>query len=190
MSFHPWSTYFYISCLIYTSLNFWHVTVTQNHEICHFKNSYITTHSTGFPSHVGVQALDIAHFETIYVISSTCSFQISLLFWYFDVRDLLTDLHSHPRTLFEMPMAHSWNSGSFPSNSHVSATFSFWIHSGKFWNLGISNKLWDIQCWRKGRILINLYGKINVRNWDLSQRDFFARSRTVLGVAKSFFGNV
>jgi len=35
---------------------------------------------------------------------------------------------------FEMPMALSLNSGSFASNSNVSATFSFWIHSGKFWN--------------------------------------------------------
>ena len=61
----------------------------------------------------------------------------------------------------------------FPSNSHISATFLFWIHSGKFWNLGISNKLWDIQCWRKK-----------------SQMDFFAPFRTVLGVAKGFFGNV
>ena len=81
----------------------------------------------------------------------------------------------------------STNSGSFPSNSHVSATFSFWIRSGKFWNLGISNKLWDIEFWRKGPILINLCGKTDVRNCDLSQRDFFARYRTVLGVAKGFF---
>ena len=49
--------------------------------------------------------------------------------------------HSHPKTLFEMTMALSLNSGSFPSNLHVSATFSFSIHSGKFWNLGILNKL-------------------------------------------------
>jgi hypothetical protein len=42
----------------------------------------------------------------------------------------------------------------------------------KSWNVGISNKLWDIQCWRKGRILLNLCGKRNVRNCDLSQRDF------------------
>jgi len=68
--------------------------------------------------------------------------------------------------------------------------FSFWIHSGKFWNLGISNKLWDIQCWRKGRILINLCGKTNVRNCYLSQRDFFSRYRTVLGVAKGFIWSV
>jgi len=35
---------------------------------------------------------------------------------------------------------------------------------------------------------LDLCGKINVRNCNLSQRDFFARSRTVLGVAKVFFG--
>ena len=26
------------------------------------------------------------------------------------------------------------NSCSFPSNANVSTTFSFWIHSGKYWN--------------------------------------------------------
>jgi len=30
----------------------------------------------------------------------------------------------HPKTLFEIDMVLSTNSGSFPSNSHVSATFS------------------------------------------------------------------
>jgi len=72
------------------------------------------------------------------------------------------------------PLGQSGNQ-QFPSSSlkAVTSTFSFWIHSGKFWNLGISNKLWDIQCWRKK-----------------SQMDFFAPFRTVLGVAKGFFGNV
>jgi len=79
----------------------------------------------------------------------------------------------HPKTLFEIPVALPPNSSSFPSNSNVSAAFSISINSGKFWNVGISNKLWDIQCWREGRILINLCGKNNVRNCDLSQRDFF-----------------
>ena len=41
--------------------------------------------------------------------------------------------------------------------------------------------------WWEGRILINLCGKNNVRNCDLLQSDFFARCRTVLGVAKGFF---
>jgi len=50
-------------------------------------------------------------------------------------RDSFSLLHQlHPKTLFEMPMFLSLNSDSFPSNSNVSATFSFWIHSGKFWN--------------------------------------------------------
>jgi len=41
-----------------------------------------------------------------------------------------------PKTLrfFEMPMALSLSSGSFPSNLNISATSSFWIHSGKFRN--------------------------------------------------------
>jgi len=38
----------------------------------------------------------------------------------------------HPKTLFEIPMALSTNSDPFPSNSHVSATFSFSINSEKF----------------------------------------------------------
>ena len=95
--------------------------------------------------------------------------------------------HLHPKTLFEMPTALSTNSGSFPSNSHVSATFSFWIHSGKIWNLGISNKLWYIQCWRKGRILINLCGKTDVRNCDLLQRDFFCSVKDSPMGGKGFF---
>jgi len=37
----------------------------------------------------------------------------------------LAVLGLHPKTLFEMPLALSLNSGSFPSNSNVSATFSF-----------------------------------------------------------------
>jgi len=44
------------------------------------------------------------------------------------------EFETHSKTLFEMPMALSLNSGSFPSSSNVSATFSFWIHSGKLWN--------------------------------------------------------
>jgi len=44
--------------------------------------------------------------------------------------------------------------------------------------------------WWEGRILINLCGKNNVRNCDLLQSDFFARCRTVLGVAKGFFWHV
>jgi len=37
----------------------------------------------------------------------------------------------HPKTLFEIAMALSTNSGSFPSNSHVSATFSKVVVPGK-----------------------------------------------------------
>jgi len=104
--------------------------------------------------------------------------------------DTLGETGFHPKTLPEMTMALSLNSDSFPSNSHVSAIFSFWIHSKKFWNLGISNKLWNVQCWRNWRILINLCGNMNVWNCDLLQRDFFGLYRTVLGVAKAFFWSV
>ena len=44
--------------------------------------------------------------------------------------------------------------------------------------------------WWERRILINLCCKNNVRNCDLLQSDFFARCRTVLGVAKGFFWRV
>jgi len=42
--------------------------------------------------------------------------------------------HFHPKTLVEIAMVLSTNSGSFPSNSHVSATFSIWLRFGEFWN--------------------------------------------------------
>jgi len=92
-----------------------------------------------------------------------------------------------PKLWFEIAMVLSTNSGSFLSNLHVFATFSFWIHSGKIWNLGISNKLWYIQCWRKGRILINLCGKTDVRNCDLLQRDFFCSVKDSPMGGKGFF---
>ena len=40
----------------------------------------------------------------------------------------------HPKTLIEIAIALSTNSGSFPSNSHVSATFSILLTFGEFWN--------------------------------------------------------
>jgi len=86
-------------------------------------------------------------------------------------------LSSYPKTLFEMPMTLSTNSGSLQTNSHVSATFSISINSGEFLNLGISKKLWDIECWRS---LINLRGKNNVLNCDPSQRDF-SKCRPIVG---------
>ena len=42
--------------------------------------------------------------------------------------------HVHHKTLFEIAMGLSTNSGSFPSNSHVSATFSILLSFGEFWN--------------------------------------------------------
>ena len=42
--------------------------------------------------------------------------------------------HIHLKTLIEMAMVLSTNSGSFPSNSHVSATFSILLSFGEFWN--------------------------------------------------------
>jgi len=40
----------------------------------------------------------------------------------------------HPKTLIKIAMVLSTNSGSFPSNSHVSATFSILLRFGEFWN--------------------------------------------------------
>ena len=40
----------------------------------------------------------------------------------------------HPKTLIEIAMVLSTNSGSFPSNSHVSVTFSILLRFGEFWN--------------------------------------------------------
>ena len=44
------------------------------------------------------------------------------------------DVKIHPKTLFEIAMVLSTNSGSFPSNSHVSATFSILLRFGESWN--------------------------------------------------------
>ena len=40
----------------------------------------------------------------------------------------------HPKTLIEIAMVLSKNSGSIPPNSHVSATFSILLKFGEFWN--------------------------------------------------------
>jgi len=51
------------------------------------------------------------------------------------VRDILRSrLQIHPKTLIEIAMVLSPNSGSFPSNSHVSATFSILLRFGESWN--------------------------------------------------------
>ena len=50
------------------------------------------------------------------------------------VRVLYQQNHAHPKTLFEIAMALSTNSGSFPSNSHVSVTFSILLRFGESWN--------------------------------------------------------
>ena len=46
----------------------------------------------------------------------------------------LRRLHVHPKTLVEIAMVLATNSGSFPLNSHVSATFSILLTCGEFWN--------------------------------------------------------
>ena len=43
-------------------------------------------------------------------------------------------LKVHHKTLIEIAMVLSTNSGSFPSNLHVSATFSILLRFGESWN--------------------------------------------------------
>ena len=76
----------------------------------------------------------------------------------------------HPKTIIEIDMILLTNSGSFPSNSHVSATFSILLRFGEFWNPTNCEKFNA-----DGSLMerINLCGKNNVRNCDLLQSDFF-----------------
>ena len=46
----------------------------------------------------------------------------------------------HPKTLVEMAMVLSTKSGSFPSNSHVSATFSILLRFGESWSTTICER--------------------------------------------------
>jgi len=63
------------------------------------------------------------------------------LFWYrnnlkvkptYREKNLLD--YFHPKTLIEIAMILLTNRGSFPSNSHVSATFAILLRFGEFWN--------------------------------------------------------
>ena len=101
-----------------------------------------------------------------------------------DLRNQLTKVH--PKTLFEIAMVLSTNSVSFPSNSHVSATFSILLRFDPGIPQIVRNSMLTGRRW-EGRILINLCGNNNVRNCDLLQSDFFYRCRNVLEVAKGFF---
>jgi len=85
------------------------------------------------------------------------------------------NLEVHPKTLIEIAVVLSTNSGSFPSNSHVSATFSILLRFGEHWNPTNCEKFNADGSLMGRRILINLCGKNNVRNCDLLQSDFFAR---------------
>ena len=58
------------------------------------KTHHITSHNTGFPSHARVPAQNFSNFEPIYMMPCVCSFQIALLFWYVNLRDLLQVWHS------------------------------------------------------------------------------------------------
>ena len=85
------------------------------------------------------------------------------------------NLEVHPKTLIEIAVVLSTNSGSFPSNSHVSASFSILLRFGEYWNPTNCEKFNADGSLMGRRILINLCGKNNVRNCDLLQSDFFAR---------------
>jgi len=82
------------------------------------------------------------------------------------------------------------NSGSFPSNSHVSATFSILLRFGELWNPTNCEKF-NADGSLMGRTnLDKSLCKKNVRNCDQLLSDFFARFRTFLGVGKGFFWRV
>ena len=68
--------------------------------------------------------------------------------------------------------------------------FRFCSDLGNFgiWQI-VKNSMLTGRWWER-RMLINLCGKNNVRNCDPLQSDFFARCRTVLGVAKGFLWRV
>jgi len=62
-------------------------------------------------------------------------------FW--GVNETSKDVHVydlHPKTLIQIAMVISTNSGSFLSNLHVSATFSILLRFGEFWNVTICEK--------------------------------------------------
>ena len=74
----------------------------------------------------GLNLLNRANFQRF--LSGTSVFQNSK----FQIREF----HAHwvhPKTLFEIAMVLSTNSGSFRSNSHVSATFSILLRFGESW---------------------------------------------------------
>ena len=50
------------------------------------------------------------------------------------MRGLESEFGVHPNPLIEIAMLLPTNSGSFLSNSHVSATFSILLRLGEFWN--------------------------------------------------------
>ena len=76
-------------------------------------------------------------------------------------------------------MVLSTNRGSFPSNSHVSATFSILLRFGEFWNPTNCEKF-NADGSLMGRTnLDKSSGKNKVRNCDLLQSDF------LLGVGPS-----
>jgi len=50
------------------------------------------------------------------------------------LKKVVTKDQVHPKTLIEIAMLLSTNSGSFPSNSHLSATFPILLRLGEFWN--------------------------------------------------------
>ena len=96
----------------------------------------------------------------------------------------------HPKTLVEIAVVLSTNSGSFPSNKHVFATFSICSDLGDSGIRKIVRNSMLTGRWWEGRILINLCGKNNVRNCNLWQSDFFARCRTVLRRQRDFLACV
>jgi len=87
----------------------------------------------------GPPAMDPGHMniDLRYIFAYCCAGKIRKeQFDFYFILQAATQLAGqvHPKTLFEIAMVLSTSSGSFPSNSHVSATFSILLRFGESWN--------------------------------------------------------
>jgi len=108
--------------------------------------------------------------------------------------ELIKKVQIHPKTLIEIVMVLLTNSGSFPSNSHVSANFSILLRFGEFWNpkKSLCNRLQFRTLFLPHRFIKmrpSHQRPVSIESLEIC-RCCFARCRTVLGVAKGFFWHV
>jgi len=79
---------------------------------------------------------------------------------------LLRNVHIHPKTLFEIAMVLSTNSGSFPSNSHVSATFSILLYMSTAYRPYAAEYIYMYVSWQR---CVWFEKKKRFEIWDLRQ---------------------